>query len=252
MINFSMQGRRVAITGAGGGIGREIALSCAHNGADIVAFSLLQDEIDSLAVEVRALGRKFSGLAGSVENRADIERLARLANEELGGVDILINNAGMSILEPALSVTPATWAKQFSVNVDGAFACSQAFAPGMLERGWGRIINLSSQASYVGLENHTVYAAAKGALNALTFSLAFEWGPRGVTVNAVAPTVILTELGERVWGDPRKGGPLKARLPIRRFGTPDEVAAACLYLASDVAGLCNGHVLVLDGGYTIS
>ena len=112
----------------------------------------------------------------------------------------------------------------------------------MIERGYGRIINISSISGIVGMLDHAPYVATKGALNALTLDLAMEWGPHGITVNAIAPTVVLTAMGERVWGPPEKGDPMKAKIPIGRFGKPREIAAACVYLASEAAGLCNGHV----------
>jgi len=248
--DFSLAGRRAVVTGAGRGLGRAIAVAFARYGADVVGFSRTADELESLGAEIEALGRRFVAIAGAVDRPGDIARLFAGTAAALGGADILVNNAGMSHVEPALDVTPARWSEQFAVNLDGAFACAQAFAPGMLARGFGRVINISSISGVVGMLDHAAYVATKGALNALTKSLALEWGPGGVTVNAIAPTVVLTELGERVWGAPEKGDPMKAKIPIGRFGRPAEVALACVYLASDAAGLCNGHILVLDGGYT--
>ncbi len=248
--DFSLDGRRAVVTGAGRGLGRAISLALARYGADVVGFSRTPDELASLESEIVALGRRFVAVPGAVDAPADVARLRERVEAELGGTDILINNAGISHVEPALDVTAARWSQQFAVNLDGAFACAQAFAPGMLERGWGRVVNISSISGVVGMPDHAAYVATKGALNALTRSLALEWGPGGVTVNAIAPTVVLTDLGERVWGPPEKGDPMKAKIPIGRFGKPEEVALACVYLASEAAGLCNGHVLVLDGGYT--
>jgi NAD(P)-dependent dehydrogenase (short-subunit alcohol dehydrogenase family) len=238
------------VTGAGRGLGYDIALALADYGADVVGFARTAAELDTLGLEIEARGRRFVGVPGSVAERADVAALAARALEADGGADILINNAGISIVEPALEVTAEHWSAQLAVNLEGAFVCAQAFAPAMIARGWGRIINITSISGVVGMLDHAVYVATKGALNALTKSLAMEWGPAGVTVNAIAPTVVLTAMGERVWGAPEKGDPMKAKIPIGRFGRPREVAAACVYLASDAAGLCNGHILVLDGGFT--
>lgn len=250
MNDFSLAGKRAVVTGAGRGLGYDIALALADYGADVVGFARTTTELDALAGEVGARGRRFVGVTGSVADRGDVAALHARARDALGGVDILINNAGISYVEPAVDVSPEHWSAQLAVNLEGAFVCAQSFAPEMLERGWGRIISISSISGIVGMLDHAVYVATKGALNALTKSLAMEWGPRGVTVNAIAPTVVLTAMGERVWGAPEKGDPMRAKIPIGRFGAPREIAAACVYLASDVAGLCNGHILVLDGGFT--
>jgi 2-deoxy-D-gluconate 3-dehydrogenase len=186
----------------------------------------------------------------NIADPGEIEHMVDQTRSEFGGVDILVNNAGTSVVEPAVDVTRESWELQLAVNLTGPFVCAQTFARGMIERGYGRIINISSISGIVGMLDHAAYVATKGALNALTLELAMEWGPHGITVNALAPTVVLTAMGERVWGAPEKGDPMKAKIPIGRFGKPREVAAAVVYLASDAAGLCNGHVLVLDGGYT--
>ncbi len=250
MNDFSLSGKRAVVTGAGRGLGYEIALALADYGADIVGFARTDSELGALGHEIAGRGRRFVGVTGSVAERGDVESLAARTQEAFGGADILINNAGISYVEPALEVDAARWSAQFAVNVEGAFVCAQAFAPGMLARGYGRIISISSISGIVGMLDHAAYVATKGALNALTKSLAMEWGSAGVTVNAIAPTVVLTAMGERVWGAPEKGDPMKAKIPIGRFGKPREIAAACVYLASDVAALCNGHILVLDGGFT--
>lgn len=250
MNDFSLAGKRAVVTGAGRGLGREISIALADYGADVIGFSRTELELDDLEREISARGRRFVGVTGDVGSRDDIARLATRATDAFGGVDILVNDAGIAHVEPALDVSPQRWAEQFAVNVEGAFACAQAFAPAMIAQRYGRVINISSITGVIGLLDHAVYAASKGALNALTKSLALEWGPSGVTVNAIAPTVVLTPLGQRVWGAPEKRDPMMAKIPIGRFGEPREVAAACVYLASRIAGLCNGHILVLDGGYT--
>jgi NAD(P)-dependent dehydrogenase (short-subunit alcohol dehydrogenase family) len=248
--DFSLAGKRAVVTGAGRGLGYDIALALADYGADVVGFARTTAELASLGAEIEARGRRFVGVTGSVAERGDIATLGTRAREVFGGADILVNNAGISFVEPAVSVSAEHYAAQFAVNIEGAFVCAQTFAPGMLERGYGRIINISSISGVVGLLDHAVYVATKGALNALTKSLAVEWGPGGITVNAIAPTVVMTPMGERVWGAPEKGDPMKAKIPIGRFGRPREIAAACVYLASEVGGFCNGHILVLDGGFT--
>jgi 2-deoxy-D-gluconate 3-dehydrogenase len=248
--DFLLTGKRAVVTGASRGLGYDIAIALAEYGADVIGFARTTSELDALQTAIEARGRRFAAVTGGVDDPAAIGALVARVDADFGGADILINNAGISAVEPALDITAKTWDAQLAVNLSGAFFCAQALARGMVERGYGRIINISSISGVVGMLDHAAYVATKGGLNALTQSLALEWGPHGLTVNAIAPTVVLTPMGERVWGPPEKGDPMKAKIPIRRFGKPREVAAACVYLASDAAALVNGHVLVLDGGYT--
>ncbi len=248
--DFLLTGKRAVVTGASRGLGWDISIALAEYGADVVGFARTENELSALQTEIETRGRRFVGVIGGVDDTAAVDALVQRVDAEFGGVDILVNNAGISTVEPAVDITHATWDKQLAVNLSGAFFCAQALGRGMIARGYGRIINVTSIAGIVGMLDHAAYVTTKGGLNALTQSLAVEWGPHGLTVNAIAPTVVLTPMGERVWGAPEKGGPMKAKIPIGRFGKPREVAAACVYLASDAAGLINGHVLVLDGGYT--
>lgn len=249
-LDFNLTGKRAVVTGASRGLGYDIAIALAEYGADVIGFARTASELAALEHEITARGRRFIAVAGGVDDAAAVATLIQRADAGFGGIDILINNAGISFVEPAVDVSREHWDAQFAVNLSGAFFCAQAAARGMIARGYGRIINISSISGVVGMLDHAAYVATKGGLNALTQSLAMEWGPHGITVNAIAPTVVLTAMGERVWGAPAKGDPMKAKIPIGRFGKPREVAAAVIYLASDAAGLVNGHVLVLDGGYT--
>ena len=245
-----LAGRRVLVTGAGMGIGREVASAFAREGADIIAFSLSGD-LDRLGVEVRGLGGRYISLTGDVTNPSDVAAIVALADREFGGVDVLVNSAGIAIIEAALETQLSTWKKTLDVNLTGSFLCAQAVAPGMIARRFGRIVNISSQAGIIAFPGHLAYMASKAAINGITQVLALEWGPHGVTTNAVAPTVVNTELGKAVWSDPLKGDPMRAKIPVGRFAEPSEVAAAVLYLASDAAAMINGHVLRIDGGATI-
>ncbi len=248
--NGPLNGRRVLVTGAGAGIGREVARSAARAGADVIAFSL-EGDLEGLGDEVRAFGGRYISRRGDVTNPGDITAIVALATSELGGVDVLVNSAGIALIEPALDVSLASWRKTLDVNLTGSFFCAQAVAPGMIERRFGRIINLSSQAGIIALPGHAAYMASKAAINGITQVLALEWGPFGITTNAIAPTVVNTELGKAVWSDPAKGDPMRAMIPVGRFAEPEEIAAAVLYLASDAAAMVNGHVLRIDGGATI-
>jgi NAD(P)-dependent dehydrogenase (short-subunit alcohol dehydrogenase family) len=250
MTAFDLTGRRAVVTGAGKGIGRAVCLALAEAGASIVAFSRSPEDLAALATDVAALGRRCVTVAGDVSSHSDVRELAEQTRAALGGADILVNNAGVVFAEPALETTQEHWSVTLAVNLTGAFLCAQALAPAMLAQRWGRIINISAQSGVVGTADHAAYCASKGGLNALTRVLALEWGPSGVTVNAIAPTVILTPMGEKVWGDPAKGDPMRARIPLGRFGRPHEVASAVVYLASEAGALVNGHIMMLDGGFT--
>jgi len=247
---FSLAGKRALVTGAGRGLGRDIAVALADYGADIVGFARTRADLDALGPEIEARDRRFLGVSGSVADGAALDALHTAVEKAFGGVDILVNNAGITAVEPALELGRDAWNAVLDVNLSGAFFCSRLFARGMIARRFGRVINISSVAGSVGLRNHAAYCASKAGLEALTRVLAIEWGPAGVTVNAIAPTVVLTEMGQQVWGEPSVGDPMKSKIPIGRFGDPREVAAACVYLSSEIAGLCNGTTLTLDGGYS--
>jgi 2-deoxy-D-gluconate 3-dehydrogenase len=247
---IDLSGKRAVVTGAGKGIGRACAIALASAGADVFAVSRTADELASLADEVRAHGVRFGSAPIDLCEAGAPARVAALAADAIGDVDVLVNNAGVAIVGPAESVAEADWDTVMNTNARAAFFTAQAFGQGMLARGRGRIVNVTSQAGVVGLTDHAAYCASKAALGMLTKVLAIEWGRRGVTVNAVAPTVILTPLGERVWGDPAKGNPMLAKIPVGRFGRPPEVAWVVAFLASDESSLINGETILIDGGYT--
>ena len=245
-----LNGRRAVVTGAGKGIGRAIALELARAGADVFAVSRTRSDLDSLGDEIRPTGVRYGCCVVDVRDRATAERAAACAEEALGPPDVLVNNAGVADNAPATEVTEEQWDTTLEINVKGAFFLSQALGRAMLDSGWGRIVNVSSQAGLVALEEHAAYGASKGAMNMMTKVLAVEWGSRGVTVNAVAPTVILTPMGEAFWNAPERRDPMLAKIPAGRFGKPPEVASVVAFLASDQAALINGAIIPIDGGYT--
>jgi NAD(P)-dependent dehydrogenase (short-subunit alcohol dehydrogenase family) len=185
-----------------------------------------------------------------VTDPASCERFVETAVSELGGLDILVNNAGLGFNHDAVEVTEADWDEMMDVNLKGLFFASQAAAKLMLAQGRGRIINLSSQASVVGIPRHAVYCATKGGVNQLTKVLALEWSARGVTVNAVGPTFIYTPGTAERLDNPEFRADVLARLPIGKVGTIADVAGAVIYLASPAAALVTGTLLLVDGGWT--
>ncbi|HEY2000638.1 GolD/DthD family dehydrogenase [Paraburkholderia sp.] len=236
----------VAITGAAAGIGRQVAEQFAAAGATVA----LLDRSPSVAEVAAGLGATHRGWVVDV---SDAESVATTADEVLslfGRVDILVNNAGIGPLAPAEDFPLETWDTTIAVNLRGPFLVARAFAPGMLARGQGRIINLASQAAVIGIEGHVAYCASKAGVLGMTHCMALEWAPRGVTVNAVSPTVVETELGLTGWAG-EKGERARATIPTRRFAKPAEIGAAIMYLASSEAAMINGANLMIDGGYSI-
>ena len=249
-VAIDLSGRRAVVTGAGKGIGRSICLALAEAGADVFAVSRTQSDLGSLGEELAPTGVRYGYSVVDLRGKETAEYVAAEAGAALGAPDVLVNNAGVADNAPATDVTEEQWDTTLDVNAKGAFFLSQALGRSMLESGWGRIVNVSSQAGLVALEQHAAYGASKGAMNMLTKVLAIEWGPRGVTVNAVAPTVILTPMGEAFWNEPERREPMLEKIPLGRFGVPTEVASVVAFLASDHAALINGAIIPIDGGYT--
>ena len=240
-MQIRLDGKRALVTGAGKGIGREIVKVLAACGAEVVAVSRTQGDLDSLGKEVRC--RTIAADLGDAGQ-------ARSAAEGAGAVDLLVNNAGISIPQALLDTTADAFDRTMAVNVRAPLIITQVIAHGMIERKrGGAIVNLSSQASMVGIADHAAYCASKGALDNLTRVMALELGPHQIRVNAVNPTVTLTPMGEMAWGDPKKRNPMLAKIPLGRFAKPIHVANAVAYLLSDAADMIHGVTLPVDGGF---
>ncbi len=248
--NFRLDDQVALVTGASHGIGYGLAKALAHAGATVAVAARSTAELDQLVAEIQAEGGKAQAFMLDVRDIAQIQACFQQVHATFGRLDILVNNAGLGANHPALDVTEHDWDSMMDVNLKGLFFCCQAAGRIMLGQGAGRIINMSSQASVVGIRDHAVYCASKGGVNQLTRVLALEWSARGVTVNAVAPTFIYTPgTAERLDTPEYRQGVLD-RLPIQRIGTINDVAAAVIYLASPAGALVTGTVLMVDGGWT--
>ena len=243
--SFSLSGKVALVTGASFGIGHGLAKVLAAAGAKVAVAARSLDRLESLASEIDGLAVHLD-----VRDVGSIRDAVGRVTGKLGRIDVLVNNAGLGQNHAALDVTESDWDEMMAVNLKGLFFCCQAAARSMLEQGYGRIINMSSQAGLVGIENHAVYSASKGGVNALTKVLALEWSRHGVTVNALAPTFIKTPGTRERLEDPDFLKSVLARIPLGRVGSVEEVAAAVIYLASPAGGLVTGSVLSLDGGWT--
>jgi NAD(P)-dependent dehydrogenase (short-subunit alcohol dehydrogenase family) len=246
--DFDLAGQVALVTGAGRGIGRDLARALAACGATVLA-GVRDPEAAGVAWTARDGGR-VEPLRLDVTQVAGIRAAVDGAVGTYGRIDILVNNAGLGANHDALDVTEADWDEMMAVNLKGLFFVSQAVGRHMVDRGYGRIVNLSSQAGLVGIRRHVVYSASKGGVNLVTKVLALEWAPHGVTVNAIAPTWIYTPGTAERLDDPTFLAGVLARLPIGRVGTTADVAAAVVFLASRASGLVTGAILPVDGGWT--
>ena len=247
---FSLEGRRALVTGASKGIGFETCRVLADAGADIAAVG--RDAAGRAAVksEVEALGRRCVAIAADLATVEGPRAAARQALDAFGTIDILVNNAGVTTLKSIIDTPVEDWEWVNNVNLRAPYLLAQALVPRMIEQRMGKVINISSQSGVAALDDHAAYSASKAGLNMLTKAMTVEWAKHNVQSNSICPTVILTPMGEMVWGDPAKGDPMKAKIPAGRFGRTTEVADLILFLASSASDMITGQTILLDGGFT--
>ena len=249
-LRFDFSGKRALVTGATKGIGRTIALDLARSGCDLAVTGRDLEALESLAAEVRALGVSCETRAADLAFADETLAMARHFIRDDRPCDILVNNAGINHLERLVDLDVAHWDDVMNVNLRAPALISSVIARQMVSRGGGAIVHVASLSSVKGFDEHAAYCASKFGLQGLTQVMAVELGPHNVRVNAVGPTVVLTPLGMKAWGDPAKADPMKARIPLGRFATVEEVSSTVLFLASDAASMIHGQMLLVDGGFT--
>lgn len=249
---FNLTGRVAVVIGGTSGIGRELALGLARAGADVVATGRRAEEVERVASEIERLGRRSLRATTDVRDRAALQKLLEQTLAAFDKVDILVNSAGKTKRTPTLDVSDEEWADILETNLTGTLRACQVFGRHMLERGYGRIVNIASLGSFVALHEVAAYCASKAAVASLTKSLAVEWGSRGVLVNAIAPGVFRTALNEALLDGTDRGREFLLRTPLKRFGRIQELSAACVFLASEASSFVNGEVMAVDGGFLAS
>jgi len=245
---FDLTGKVAVVTGASRGLGQYLGRALARSGADLVITSRRRDDLKPFQAEIEALGRKVLPLELDLRDQQSIRALAPAALDYFGKIDILVNNAGCNVRKPSLDVTWEDWNLVLDTNLRGSFFVAQAFAPGMIERGYGRIVNIGSVTSVFGYAGIGPYCASRGGIKQLTMSLADEWGLHGITVNCLAPGWFKTKQNAVLYENEKWVEYLQDRIPLKRPGQPNDLNGAIVFLASDASAYVTGQTLLVDGG----
>ncbi|EJT4732852.1 SDR family oxidoreductase [Listeria monocytogenes] len=245
--DFNITDKVAVVTGAASGIGKAMAELFSEKGAYVVLLDIKEDVKD---VAAKINPSRTLALQVDITKKENIEKVVAEIKKVYPKIDILANSAGVALLEKAEDLPEEYWDKTMELNLKGSFLMAQIIGREMIATGGGKIVNMASQASVIALDKHVAYCASKAAIVSMTQVLAMEWAPYNINVNAISPTVILTELGKKAWAG-QVGEDMKNLIPAGRFGYPEEVAACALFLVSDAASLITGENLIIDGGYTI-
>jgi NAD(P)-dependent dehydrogenase (short-subunit alcohol dehydrogenase family) len=248
---FSIEGKKAFVSGASRGLGRQFANALAKAGADVAITSRTLSSLEGTSNEIESTGSKCVPLEMDVLNLESIRTAANKAEQELGGIDILINNAGCNIRKPALEVSWEDWNTVVDTNLKGAFFLAQAIAKGMTERNYGRIVNIGSVTCVAGYAGLAPYGASRGGIKQVTMSLAHDWGDKGVTVNCLAPGWFKTEQNAKLFEDKKWVDYIEEKIPLGRIGKPNDLDGTCLFLSSDASAYVTGQTILVDGGISV-
>jgi len=248
---FDLSGKTAMVTGATRGLGEVCAHALAKAGADIAVCGRSAEDMERVSADIRGLGRKAHGFYLDVTSQQRVSEAVEKIKAELGRIDILVNNAGVNFRVPVLEYPEEEWDRVLNTNLKGYFLVAKAVVPGMLENGYGKVINMSSIFGTVGMMNQLAYAASKGGVDQMTKVMALEWAKEGVRVNAIAPTYFETDLVTQIRNDPERFNFINERTPMGRWGYLPELEGTVIFMASPASDFIIGQTIYVDGGWTI-
>lgn len=246
---LKLDGKVCVVTGASRGIGRGMALALGEAGGNVILVSRNAAALEKVAGEIRSTGRKADVIEADVGRPQERGMIVERVTGAYGRLDVLVNNAGMNIRMPSEDYTEEAWDNVINVNLKAAFFLCQAAARVMIKQGKGKIINTASLTSFIGISHIPAYVASKGAINQLTKSLGVEWTKYNINVNAIAPGYIITEMTQPLKDDPKRRSVIESRIPMNRWGVPEDLAGAAVFLASEASDYITGQTIIVDGGW---